>query len=241
MITQIIQNKKFNSDENISFHALYQRTDQFLKKNFNVLRKAIYLGQAIPENALNLCFKFLKEIINIRKFKNYDIDNIINCDETPIYLDAPSSLTLAEKGKKILTIKLYGKETIRIICLISIKGDSIKLMRLFIFKGRHNENICQKFQYFKIFKDKKLYITTKENSWMTSEIFLEYIDNVLINDSKNKKTFNYESLTLHDIPKVLDKLEKQRIDAIFIPERMTSILLPLNSCANFPFKKKFLN
>ena len=44
--------------------------------------------------------QFLKEIIDKRKTYEYSISNIINCDETPIYLDSPSSLTLAKKEQK---------------------------------------------------------------------------------------------------------------------------------------------
>ena len=41
MITQIIQNKKFKSTENISIHALYQTTEPFLKQNFMFLEKPL--------------------------------------------------------------------------------------------------------------------------------------------------------------------------------------------------------
>ena len=57
---------------------------------------------------------------------------------------------------------------------------------------------------------------------MTFEIL--YINNVLINDSKNKKTFNMDLCTSHDTPKVLDKLKQHNIDIIFIPKRNTSVL-----------------
>ena len=68
-------------------------------KNFLCTKKSYSYRSTNTRKAINLCFKFLKEIINIRKLNNYDIANIINCDETPIYLNAPSSLTSAKKEK----------------------------------------------------------------------------------------------------------------------------------------------
>ena len=77
---------------------------KILKSQFYVTRKATHIGQSIPNDANNLCFKFLKEIIDKRKFNNYVLSDIINCDETPIFFDSPSSLTLAKKGDKTVTL-----------------------------------------------------------------------------------------------------------------------------------------
>ena len=83
-----------------------------------------------------------------------------------------------------------------------------------------------------------MYITTNENSWMTSDLFLEYIDNILNKYSKNKKRLLImDHCTSHDTPKVLDKLKQLNIDVIFIPKRKTSVLQPLDCCFYFPFKK----
>ena len=109
LVTQIIQ-KKFKTLENLSFHSIYLRIERFLKSQFYVSRKAIHIGQSIPNDAINLCFKFLREIIDKRKFNNYALSDIINCDETPIFLDSPSSLTLAKKREKLLLLKHMVKK-----------------------------------------------------------------------------------------------------------------------------------
>ena len=53
-----------------------------------------------------------------------------------------------------------------------------------IFKGKHNSYLCKKLQKLKVFKDKLIYITTNENAWMTSDLFIEYIDNIIEKDYK---------------------------------------------------------
>ena len=61
VVTQIIQ-KKFKTLENLSFHLIYLRIERFLKNQFYVSRKAIRIGQSIPNCVKNLCFNFLKKL-----------------------------------------------------------------------------------------------------------------------------------------------------------------------------------
>ena len=48
-------------------------------------------------------------------------------------------------------------------------------MLFLIFKGKHNSIVCKKLQKLDVMKN----ITTNENSWITKELFLEYIENAL--------------------------------------------------------------
>jgi len=59
---------------------------------------------------------------------------------------------------------------------------------------------------------------------MTSDLFIEYIENILAKDNNKKKLLILDHCTSHDTPIVLDKLKKNNIDVIFIPKRMTSVL-----------------
>ena len=87
-------------------------------------------------------------------------------------------------------------------------------------------------------KNNKIYITTNENAWITSDLFLEYIDNILDYDSHGKrKLLIMDHCTSHDNILIIDKLRSKNIDVVFIPKSMTSILQPLDGCINFPFKK----
>ena len=62
--------KKFKTLENLTFHSNYLRIERFLKSQFYVSRKATHIGQTIPNDANNLCFKFLKEIIDKKKLND---------------------------------------------------------------------------------------------------------------------------------------------------------------------------
>ena len=50
----------------------------------NEIGKIDYSLQTIPENATDLVMYSLKESIKLRTKNNYDLDCILNCDETPV-------------------------------------------------------------------------------------------------------------------------------------------------------------
>lgn len=78
-------------------------------------------------------------------------------------------------------------------------------MPFLIFKGKHNSIVCKKLQKLDVMKNKQIYITTNENSWITTELFLEYIENVLDYDSEGKrKLLILDHCTSHDKIEVLN-------------------------------------
>ena len=66
----------------------------------------------------------------------------------------------------------------------------LQINAFIIFKGKYNNNLFKKLQNLQVFKDKLIYITTNKNALMTSELFIEYIENILTKDN-NKKNFLY--------------------------------------------------
>ena len=55
---------------------------------------------------------------------------------TQITLDSPLSYTFAKIGKKTITVKTFGKEKKKIICLLTITSNGDKLEPYVIFKGK---------------------------------------------------------------------------------------------------------
>lgn len=92
-------NVKLNltSLKGLSFNAKYLRVIRFLKSKFYVNRKTTHIAQSIPENSTEMCIKFLKEVIRIKNKYAYDLDCIINTDETPVFLDSPYNYSIAKK------------------------------------------------------------------------------------------------------------------------------------------------
>ena len=51
------------------------------------------------------CEKFLKDIIDLRKKYNFEVKNIINCDETAVCLNNPANKTITKQGNKTINCK----------------------------------------------------------------------------------------------------------------------------------------
>ena len=126
---------------------------------------------------------FLKECIKLRTRNNYDLDCILNCDETPVNLDNPYAYTLSIKGTKIVTIKTFGKKRELISCLLSISASGDKLKPFIVFKGQKNKNV------FHEIKENKIIGVTQSNAWVDEENFIIYIKNVLKEYKLGKKNF----------------------------------------------------
>ena len=66
--------------------------------------------------------KFLKEVIRKTNKYEYNLDCIINTDETPVFLDSPYNYCIAKKGSQTVTIKTLGRENARLKYTIEYKS-----------------------------------------------------------------------------------------------------------------------
>ena len=107
-----------------------------------------------------------------------------------------------------------------------------------IFKGKKDGVINKEMEEF--VKNKKYDIITKTqgNSWIDEELFIVYINSIIIkykNDNKKLLILDYCPSDCTD--KVTIKLKENNIDFIFIPKNMTSVLQSLDRMINYPIKK----
>ena len=209
----------------LSFNAKYKRIIRFLKSKYYVNRKSTHIGQSIPDNSNDLCLKFLKEVIRKRNKYEYNLDCIINADETPVYLDSPYNYCIAKKGTQTITIKTLGRETARLTVLLTIAANGTKLKPFIIFKGKEETRLYQNLQKFKQVQDGSIVIYTLDTAWMNTNLFCKYIKEVLAEYyPKKRKLLILDQCPAHLNEKILYLFEKYDIDFIFIPKRMTSIL-----------------
>ena len=139
------------------------------------------------------------------------------------------SYYLAKIGKKIVTVKSFGKEKSRISCLLTITASGEKLSPFVIFKGQKGSTINKELVKFVESKKYNIIPRTQKRAWIDEEIFLEYIDMVLAKyKPNNNKLLILDYCPAHNTETILLKLKKN-IDYLFIPKRMTSVLQPLGS------------
>ena len=95
------------------------------------------------------CDKFLFDIIQLRKKYNFDLKNILNCDETAVCLKNPANKTIIKKGTKAVNAKT------RITVLLTITGGVKFLPPFIIFKGEPDSKLYKQIQKYEEVKSKK--------------------------------------------------------------------------------------
>ena len=86
----------------------------------------------------------MRRLLNIN---NNELFRIINCDETSIYFENPSTKTIDVKGLKEIIINTDGNEDKKISSLLSITAEGRKLPPFLIFKGKEDKIIEKKIKF----------------------------------------------------------------------------------------------
>lgn len=108
------------------------------------MRKATHLGQPLPDNSFDNVYNFIYEVINKRKKlsifdDNYNLNRIVNIDETPVFLELVSDKTYDVKGAKNVIIKAGGNYKNHVTIILAVTGSRNKLPPILIFKGRQDK------------------------------------------------------------------------------------------------------
>ena len=72
----------------------------------------------------------------MRRKQNYELINIGNMDETPVWFDMPSARTVSEKGEKIILVKTTGNEKYRFTVVLACMADGTRLKPMIVFKRK---------------------------------------------------------------------------------------------------------
>ena len=109
--------------------------DRFMVRYNLSNRRQTHMSQKKEEELSQKQQDFLRFIIKLRKSKKYDLSEIGNMDETPIWLDMPGNYTIDPKGTKTVTIATTGHEKTRFTIKLAAFADGTKLKPLVLFKG----------------------------------------------------------------------------------------------------------
>jgi len=75
-------------------------------------------------------------MLNCRKKGNYELANIGNVDEIPVWFDMPLAKTVNTQGEKTVTVATTGHKKYRFTVVLSCLADGRKLKPMVIFKRK---------------------------------------------------------------------------------------------------------
>ncbi|KAJ4426521.1 hypothetical protein ANN_27335 [Periplaneta americana] len=172
-----------------------------------------------------------RHVIELRQRHSYPLHQISNADETPVFWDMPSNMTVDNKGAKSISLRTTGNEKQRITVMLAVTADGGKLPPYVILKRKTmpKENL-----------PKGLVIRCQEKGWMTTELMVDWLATVW-NRRPGALLCKRAMLVLdafkgHLTPEVKKKITALKTDLVVIPGGMTSKLQVLDVVVNKPFK-----
>ncbi|KAJ4426354.1 hypothetical protein ANN_27168 [Periplaneta americana] len=153
-----------------------------------------------------------RHVIELRQRHSYPLHQIGNADETPVFWDIPSNMTVDNKGAKSISLRTTGNEKQRITVMLAVTADGGKLPPYVILKRKTmpKENL-----------PKGLVIRCQEKGWMTTELMVDWLATVW-NRRPGALLCKRAMLVLdafkgHLTPEVKKKITALKTDLVVIP------------------------
>ncbi|KAM7289069.1 uncharacterized protein ISCGN_029206 [Ixodes scapularis] len=214
------------------FKASKHWVSRFMRRAGFSLRRHTSISQKLPESYEELLVAFQKHTISLRKAVPSQLGQIGNGDQTPVYLDMPSALTMHQKGSRQVTVRSTGNEKTWVTLMLSCTADGRKLPPYVVFK-RKTLPKGEKFP-------KNVVIRCQDKGWMDESLVLDWIKSVCCRRPRALLGFPsmlaLDTFQCHLADSVKRLLRDSRTELVVIPEGMTSQLQPLDVCINKPFK-----
>ncbi|CAG8555441.1 5815_t:CDS:2, partial [Scutellospora calospora] len=170
------------------------------------LQRRTKISQKSPEQTDDALNNFYTYVNNLWTKKSFELQNILNMDETPVWFDMAGNVTINEKGKKTVHIHGTGNEKNRFTVILTYAADETKFPPICIFKGQ-----CL---------SRKEQIPSGERN----------------HEHKTSAMMVYDSFSGHLEDSVKKKFRENGYNLAVIPGGLTSICQPLDIAINKPFK-----
>lgn len=207
---------------------------RFMKRNQFSIRRRTTLCQKLPAEYEDQVVKFHRFVNALRRDHVYDLSQIGNADQTPVWFDAPENCTVDVKGAKSVSVRTTGAERQRCTVMLCVTADGRKLPPYVVFKRKTMPK--EKFP-------QGIVVRVQEKGWMSDELVVDWLKTVWQNRPgallHRKALLVLDSFRGHLTNRVKSRLADYGTDLAVIPGGLTSVLQPLDVCVNRPFKVEF--
>ena len=213
---------------------------RFLKRNMLTFRSGTHIGQKLPQSYPELMRKFTKFNEILRSDNDFELNQIANMDETPLFMNITNTKTIAKIGSKEVDIKTHGQEKIHVTAILWIIADGTKLPPMLVFKGQPDGRVERRLNKNWFVKDKKVFAYCQPKAWNNQTIMKKWINEVWRKYSyfivKKETMLVMDDASMHKIDIVKDKIKECNTKISMIPGGLTRYLQPLDVSINKPFK-----
>ena len=235
--------KACSLDENLkqkNVNTLQNWCCRFLKRNMLTFRSGTHVGQKLPEPYPELIRRFTKFNEDLRWDNSFELSQIANMDETPLFMNIPNTKTIAKIGSKEVNIKTHGQERIHVTTILWIVTDCTKLPPMLVFKSQKDCRVERRLHKNSLVKEKKIFSYCQPKAWNNMKIMKKWIDEVWRKYShfvlKKDMMLVMDDALMHKIDIVKDKIKECKTKISMIPGGLTRYLQPLDVSINKPFK-----
>ena len=210
---------------------------KFMKRhNFSLRKKSTTVHR--PKEELDKLCSDYREKIHKTLFSAgtlYDIDHVVNVDETGVPRDSPPSITIERRGTKHVVIANSGKDKEKLTTILAITMTGKRLGQFIILKGKGKKKP-------KTVVPNDVTITYNEkSSWVTTKIMKEWVGEVLCAHAKKlpvgrRGLLIMDNHSTHVDPGVKEKINFLNYDIFFLPPNCTGRLQPLDIGVNKIYK-----
>uniref|UniRef100_A0A8C4T4I5 DDE-1 domain-containing protein n=1 Tax=Erpetoichthys calabaricus TaxID=27687 RepID=A0A8C4T4I5_ERPCA len=180
---------------------------RMMKRNCLSLQRQTTLAQKLPGDFSENLLNFQRHIITLCKKHNYNLGNIGNADQTPVYFDMPSNFTVNKKGAKYSLIEVNWLRKVQNYCYASASRNHFSSPR----KGWMTEELV--LDWLNVIWGKQPSSLRNTRSMVVLDAFRGHLTSG-----------------------VKEKIETLNSDLVIIPGGMTSQLQVLDVVVNKPFK-----
>uniref|UniRef100_A0A3Q2X9R6 Pogo transposable element derived with KRAB domain n=2 Tax=Hippocampus comes TaxID=109280 RepID=A0A3Q2X9R6_HIPCM len=206
---------------------------RMMRRNGLTLRRRTSPAQRLPSDFEEKLLSFQGYVINLTERHSYPLDQIGYADQTPVFFDMPTLVTVHKKGEKSVPgiIKSTGNEKSCVTVMLSCLADGTKLPPYVVLKRKTVPKEAM---------PAGIIIRAQEKGWMETKLVVDWLKVVWgrrhggLRKQRNMLILDAFSGLLSD--PVKKQVKAMNGDLVIIPGGMTSQLQVLDVVVNKPFK-----
>lgn len=190
---------------------------RMMRRNGLSLRRRTSLAQRLPADFREKLVNYQRFVIKLRKKHEYPLDQMGNADQTPVFFDMPTSVTVHKRGDKSVIVKSTGNEKSRVTVMLTCLADGTKLPPYVILKRKT------------LPKDPMpagIIVRAQEKGWMESRLVVDWLKVVWVRRPGGLRRRRYmlvlDAFHGHVTDEVKKQVKELNGDLVIIPGGMTA-------------------